>query len=113
MIAGGSDFKFGLCSTETLPRTSPTQHAFHQSLDTTIGFTTIIDNKECIVRFIFHPFRRHCNITYHEYEIQCTIPFSMSEKTVCRGSIIQVAQRLYDIHFFQNAGYKLALLESE
>ena len=108
-----SDGDFGCCSTETLPHTSTIQHELNISEDTTIIFTTIVNKGEYGVRFVFHPFRRLCNITYHEYEIQCSVPSSTSEKTVCKRSIINVAQRLYELYFFKNAGYKLDLLESE
>jgi len=107
------EFDFGLCSTETLPLTSSTQHTLHPSQDTIIHFTTIVIDKEYKVRFIFRPFRRQCNLTYHEYEIHCLIPFGASETTVPKRSIIEVAQRLYLIYFFKNTGYKLDLLESE
>jgi hypothetical protein len=106
-------FDFGLCSTEILPLTSSTQHTLHPSQDTVIHFTTIVNDKECKVRFIFHPFRRQCNLTYHEYEIHCLILLGASETTVPRRPIIEVALRLYEIYFFKNAGYKLDLLESE
>jgi len=106
-------FDFGLCSTETLSSISSSQqYTFHLSLNTTIHFTTIVNGKECTVRFTFHPFRRYCNLTYHEYDIQCSIPFGISD-TLCKRSIVEVAQRIYERYFFQNARYKLALLESE
>lgn len=107
----GSRYDFGLVhSTEALSCiSSPRQKTLHHSLDTTLHFTTIVNDKECTVYFIFRPFRRECNLTYHEYEIQCWIPVG----TVDKQPIIEIAQRLYEVYFSQNAGYKLQLLRSE
>ena len=114
MTLDHSNFHFGLCSTEILSGTSLNpQNSLHLTLDTTINFTTIVNDVQCTIRFVFRPFRRDCNLTYHEYEIQCSIPSGKSETTVCKQSIIEVAQQLYEQYFFKNAGYRLALLESE
>ena len=91
----------------------PIQYDLHNSQDTTIHFKTRLGDKECSVRFIFHPFRRKCNLTYHEYELCCSLPHDILEETICKQSIVKVAQRLYEICFSKTAGYKLDVLESE
>jgi hypothetical protein len=108
-----TNIHFGCYSIETLPHTPALQYTLHLSRDTVIHFTTIVNGKECKARFIFHPFRRDCNITYHEYKIQCSIPSGVSETAAYKRLVIEVAQRIYEVHFSTNAKYTLALLESE
>lgn len=108
-----SKFEFGACSIQTLPCMSPDQYTLHDSQDSVIQFRTTVDYMPCEVSLIFQPFRRRCNLTYHEYEIYCLIPHDTPNEALCRRSIIEIAQRLYEIHFSKNAGYKLELLETE
>jgi hypothetical protein len=102
---------FGCCSVETLTHIPATQYSLHPVQDTIIHFTTIVNGRACEVLFIFHPFRRACNIIYHEYEIKCSIPCGMPEEGAYKHSIIEVAQQIYEIYFLKNARYNLALLD--
>ena len=107
------EFQFGHCSIQTLSNASPGEYILHQSQYTTIYFTTALGDKWCDICFIFKPFRRACNLVYHEYEIHCLIPHGTPEETICKRLIIAVAQKVYDDYFLKNAGYKVALLETE
>ena len=107
-------FEFGACSLQTLPQLQSTdQKTLHSSQATLIHFTTTVDDTLCDVSFTFTPFRRLCNLTYHEYEIHCSIPHGTPHGGLRRRSIIDIAQRLYEIYFSKNAGYRLELLETE
>jgi hypothetical protein len=102
-----NEINFGLCSVQTLQNTPVIQYSLDPSRDTIILFTTLVDNTQCDVRFTWHPFRRTCGITYHEYELYCSPDVSS------KSSIIEVAQLIYERHFFKNAGYRFALSDTE
>lgn len=107
-------FEFGACSLQTLPRLQyANQKTLHSSQTTLIHFTTTVDDTPCDVSFTFTPFRFLCNLTYYKYEIHCLIPHSTPHERLRRRSIIDIAQRLYEIHFSKSAGYRLELLETK
>jgi len=91
ILLDSNEFDFGVCSMEILQHTTTSQHVFHLSRDTLIKFTIIINGHPCIVQFIWHPFRRICNLTYHEYKICCSAPLSVFDGLLWKQSIIEVA----------------------
>jgi hypothetical protein len=111
MRAVSSVYDFGLCSPE--PDLPPDEYDLHSLQDTTILFRTSIGDQECDVQLIFHPFRRTCNLTYHEYEVRCFLPRGTPRDAVCKRSVVKAAQRIYEMCFSKKAGYKLDVLESE
>jgi len=110
--SGTCVFDFGACSMATLGHASKDQCILHASKDTVIRFS-ISSQQLCEVDLVFHPFRRDCNLTYHEYKIICAFPLGTPKDTSYKSSIIGIAHRLYENHFIQNAGFKLQLLEEE
>jgi hypothetical protein len=42
--------------------------------------------------------------------INCSIPFGMPGKTFGKHSIVEMTQRLYEIHFSKNAGHELCVV---
>jgi hypothetical protein len=102
------EYNFDVCSEDA-------QYPLHHHTDTAIRFSTTVNDIPCTVCLVFKPFRRRCNLTYHEYEISCLIPHGASVEDVSQSklSIAAGAQRLYDKCFFTNAGYKLAILQNE
>ncbi|KUJ13174.1 uncharacterized protein LY89DRAFT_784933 [Mollisia scopiformis] len=105
------DHDLGLCTEAALP-VSTIQYTLGDE-EVVVRFSTIVHQTECEVRLIFHPFRRRCNITYHEYSLHCRVPFSLSQVPVHRSPIIKIAQGIYDKFFRDNAGYKFSLLAKE
>jgi hypothetical protein len=87
------------------------QWTLHDENQTTVQFSTIVNQVPCTVRLIFNPFRRPgCNLIYYEYEIRCIVPLGTSTEAVSRSqdSITTEAQRLYTKHLAK-AGCKLVL----
>ncbi|KAH8797817.1 hypothetical protein F5884DRAFT_147134 [Xylogone sp. PMI_703] len=88
-----TEFQFGHRSAKTSStKKKVIQYSLHPTEETSINFTTTIDDECYKVRFVFKPFRRKCNLTYHEYEIHCSTPQRESEAGI---------------------RYKIALLETE
>jgi len=102
------EYDFDIC-------TEDAQYPLHKTHGTIIRFSITVTGILCVVRLVFSPFRRSCNLTYHEYEIVCLVPSDACREVVSRSkpSIIVAAQQLYDKCFSANAGYKLEILETE
>ncbi len=107
-IAASVQYDFDIC-----PKNA--QYHLDETQKTIIRFLITVIDILCTVHLIFSPFRRSCNLTYHEYEVDCLVPSDAAREVVSQSkhSIILEAQRLYDVCFSANAGYKLVILEPE
>jgi hypothetical protein len=109
MATNPVEYDFDICSEDS-------QYALHNENETTIRFSTTVNQVLCTVCLIFKPFCLHArSLIYHDYEIRCIIPHGASIEAVSQSkhSIAAEAQRLYTKCFLANAGYKLAVSESE